>query len=98
MALASSVKIGFWRFAVMSKDSIWFMASGSRCCRFNFSGKLLEILDKLPSRDVGQNDSATHNPARFRRLVSDGLLKSDVCERYDDIAVYEADTGNLARE
>jgi hypothetical protein len=74
------------------------MAGDGRCHRFDFSGKLLEILNELPGRDIGQNDSATHNPARFRRLVPDGFLKSDVCERYDDIAMYEADPGNLVRE
>jgi hypothetical protein len=81
----------------MVMNSVWF-AFGGRCCRLDLSSEPLEVLEQLTSSDVGQHYSVTHNSTYFQRLVPDGLIKTDVCERYDDIAVYEGGTNDLTRK
>jgi hypothetical protein len=80
----------------MTKDSIWFVASNGSGCRFDLCGNLLEVLKHLTSGNIGQNKPSGHNSPHLGRIVPDGLLKSDVCERYNEIAVYCGNSDDLA--
>jgi hypothetical protein len=82
----------------MAINSIWFVASDRRCCRFDLSGNLLEVFQELPGCNVGECNPPNYYSPYLRRLVPDGLLRAETCERYDEIAVYEGNSGNITRK
>jgi hypothetical protein len=82
----------------MAKDSIWFVTSGSRSYRFDLSGQLLEILEKLTSGDASQDQPRGDNSVGLRRGSTDWLIKSHVCERNSYVAVYGTNANHLACE
>jgi hypothetical protein len=82
----------------MANNSIGFVARGRCCRRSDLSGDILEVVEELASGLAGQNDAASHDAPHFRGLIPDGLINSDVCERYNDIAVYCGNPGHLASE
>ena len=74
------------------------MASDCGCCRFDLRGNLLEVLQELCGRNVGEDDAPNHHSLHLRRLIPDVLLRTKTCECYDEIAVYESNSGNIARK
>jgi hypothetical protein len=80
------------------RNSIWFMASGDRCYRFDLGGQFLEILEQLPSGNIGEHQPRANDSTCLCGLITDGLVKSNVCERYGYVAVYNANAGNFVCE
>ena len=79
-------------------DSIWFVAGDRGCCRFDLCGNLLEVLQELSSRTVGEGDTPNHHSLHVRRLIPDGLLWTETRESYDEIAMSECNSGHIARK
>jgi hypothetical protein len=77
--------------------SIW-LVNGGCCYRFDLSGKPLEVLEELPSSDVGENKPSAHHSTGLRGIVPNGLINSDVCERQCYVAVYERGTYHFGCE
>jgi hypothetical protein len=82
----------------MAINSIWFVTSDGGCSRFDLSGNPLEVLQELPGCNVGEGNAPNHHSPHLRRLVPDGLLRAETCERYDEIAVYKGNSGNITRK
>jgi len=79
-------------------NSIWFVTGDGRCHRFDLRGNLLEVLQELPSGHIGKRDAPNDHAMWLRRMVPDGLLRADTCERYDEIAVYEGNSSDFTRK
>jgi hypothetical protein len=82
----------------MAKDSVWFMASGGRCYRFDLGGKLFEVFEELVGSDASKHNASGNNPMCFWGIRSEGLVKSGVCDGNRYVAVYGTDTYNLTCE
>jgi hypothetical protein len=54
-------------------NSIWFVAGDGGCCRFDPRGHLLELLQELACRSVGEGYTSNHYTSHWRRLISNGL-------------------------
>jgi hypothetical protein len=79
-------------------NSIWFVAGDGGCCRFDPRGHLLELLQELACRSVGEGYTSNHYTSHWRRLISNGLLRADTCECYDEVAMNIGDASHFARK
>ena len=84
--------------AVMAQNSVWFMASGGRCYRFDLGGKLSEVSEELVGSDASKHNASGNNPMCFWGTRSDGFVKPGVCEGNRYVAVHGTNAHDLVCE
>jgi hypothetical protein len=84
--------------SVASGNSIWLFAGGRLLCRLELGDQTLKALQELARGGVSEYEARSYNPPCLRLIASDRIVKSDVCERYNDITMYAADASNLVGE
>ena len=88
LAMLAAIRHASSRAEVRSRrTSIRFMASGHGCYRFDLSGELLELREELVVGDAGEHNSPSDNSVCYRRIVSDGFVKSSICEGNRYVAI-----------
>jgi hypothetical protein len=72
----------------MAENSMWFMASGGRCYRFDLRSESSEVREELAGSDAGKNDTTSDYSAGFRWIGPYGFVKPSVCEGNRYVAVH----------
>jgi hypothetical protein len=82
----------------MAKDSVWFMASGGRCYRFDLGGKLFEVFEELVGSNASKHDSSNDDPVRYWGVGPEGFVKPGACEGNRYVAVHGTNAHDLICE
>jgi hypothetical protein len=84
--------------SVASGNSIRLFAGGRLLCRLELGDQTLKALQELARGGVSEYEARSYDPPCLRLIASDRIVKSHVCERYNDITMYAADASNLVGE